>query len=230
MLGGMTGQILTPEELERAKPKLPDPWVEEGLLGADRRDAIESVAGMDLWIEDLTEGEKRGELRTPRAAYVLGRRWVRVRNTETGTVAFLRLQQRVTPEQPSVRVSSVVLPFNPDKDLTGADLRSVPIQALTAAYSAHEDEGNANLMRSLLLMGELDEDPLAPLPPAESSDVFSARVSRQYIEIERQHPELSPVEEMMRINNAARSSVQRWVTRARKRGLLPPAVQGKRND
>lgn len=224
----MAPRELTAAEKERARPKLPAPWVHIGTLDRKQFDALEQAAGANMQIEDLTPAEQQGVERSMRSIQVLGRRWVSIQNTTNEAIVYLRLQTAEAPELPLVRVSAVVVPFQPAKDLTGADLRSIPVQALTAAYSAHEAEGDANLRRTFQLMDAIKEDPLAPLPQATASDSFSARAARQYVAFEEQ--KLNPVDEMAKKNGVAKVSVQRWLTRARKRGFLPPAVQGKRND
>lgn len=224
----MNNRILPPDWRDRSRPLLPEPWVEDGAPDAEKFKALESAAGSQLTKDVLTPEELRGELMTPRAIQILGRRWRRLRNVDTDEIAYIRLQQREQPEQPSVRVSAVVFPFQPGKPLTGATLRNLPVQAITLAYSRHEDEGRANLLRSLALAGSLSEDPLAPLPPASAEDAFTARAARQYVAIEEQRPDENVVEYMAALNGAAKSSVQRWVARARKRGFLPPAQVGRR--
>lgn len=225
----MPNRIVSPEALKKLNPKLPSPWVHIAPLASEEQDALESIAGSAFSLSDLSEEEKTGRIQTRRAMEATRNRWVEIRNTDNELRVYLRLQGATSPEEPPERVTSVVVPFQTGKDLTGADLRSIPVQALTAAYSAHKLERDSNLLMNLLLAGSLSEDPLSPLPPATAEDSFHAKVARQYRAFQDAAPTQNPIDQMAQLNGAAKSSVQRWVTRARRRGLLPPATQGKRD-
>ena len=157
-----------------------------------------------------------------------GVKWVRVRNSDTSIEALLRLQ---TFDGSTYSASAISFPVNLNRlDLAGADIRALPVAAIVAAYSYDEQVGSANLSTFLHLMQEIHDgtNPLDPLPPANSTAKFAALVARQYRHIEDNEPGEYVAGRMVAINNKPLATVQRWVTKARKAGFLPPTATGRR--
>lgn len=207
---------------------LPEPWVEVEHLPDKEQAALEATIGSRLTYDDLAPDEVRREgadtfPNGARAMLVMGHQWVRLRNADTDTEVIVRLQYSDGDDQ-SVSVSSVVVPFDAANEPTGAMLRTIPVAAIGAAYTRRRLEGTANLHITLTLGEGIKEDPLAPLPAASGKPEFAARVARQYLAVERAQPDVKPVDAMRSINDAPLSTVQRWVTRARKYGFLPPST------
>lgn len=206
---------------------LPDPWRLVETLPPAEQDVLEASVGSKLTYDDLTPDDidSRDQMKLPksrRSMYVMGHRWVRLQNVDTDGEVILRLQS--SPERDgSIRVSSVIYPFEPARDLKGADLRALPIAALNAAFSKREQEGTAR-MHILLALGEETTDALDSLPRASASDRFSALVARQFLAIESAGESRNVAKAMAELNDVPLSTVQRWIARARKQAFLPPAM------
>lgn len=219
------------------KTPLPEPWEDMGRVDPEEFDALESTVGSRLTLDDLTEDDTQrrddsglGEPRSRKSWIVMGRRWVKVRNKESGLEVLLRLQ---TFDGSTITISSMALPFRAEEtELTGADLRSVPVAALAAAYSYDEQAGRANLATFLELVQHYTEgtEPLDPLPPAENSPKFAALVARQFLTIEDADPKVYVAQKMADLNEKPLPTVQRWITQARRAGFLPPARTGRRRS
>lgn len=212
--------------------ELPAPWVHVETLSPEEQDALESTVGARIAYSDLDEHDVTttgiGKEPLSRKSWlVMGHRWNRVRNQETGETVLVRLQ---TFDGRSHEVSSVIFPFDPvEPGVTGARLRGFPVAAISAAYAYDEQKGLANLRTFFEILNEADStDPLDPLPEARSTAKFSALVARQYREIESREPDVYPAERMKAINGKSLPTVQRWITQARRDGFLPPARTGRR--
>lgn len=205
---------------------LPDPWRERRTLEPAEADTLESVIGSRLTFEDLGEHDTirlspNGYVpASERAMRVMGHKWIELENVDTDATVIVRLQHDM---EQRVSVSSVVFPFEDGQDITGASLRALPIAALNAAFTRHEQRGKANIKILLALGDAIKEDPLTPLPAASARDSFTARVARQFMALEERDPTVNVATAMAEHNSAAKSSVQRWIARARKQGFLPPA-------
>lgn len=205
---------------------LPDPWVRDGAVDYDYAATLENIVGSGLTEKDL--GPEDGYIdghwqypRTPKGWQVAGARWVRIRNVNTGERVLLRLQDG--PES-NIAITSLIVPHRGVRALTGADLRDIPVAALSAAFTANEVRRNAPIRRKTILINDYPlPDPLAPLPDAERSDTFLALVARQYEALEQdgQRPTIAA---MAALNGRPESTVRRWVSQARKARLLAPAI------
>lgn len=144
-------------------------------------------------------------------------------------------------------IKNMVILSGWDGEIRGGDLRDIPIRAILAAYAQHDAEKNISFNRAFLLdfperkgipkkywvedsdsEGDTVYSPaniLDPLPAKYSKRPwFYALVAEQYDALAREHPDANVANLMVELNSdVAPGSVRRWITRARKEGLLPPA-------
>lgn len=197
------------------------------------QDAIlEQLAGCPLTYGDMTDADviRDNMMTTPRSVrsyYVMGHRWVRVRNMETDLEVLLRLQSRM-PESREIYISSIIVPFDQGHEISGNDLRDIPVAAIATAYSRHEVQNIIALNRAFALGTSEQTDPMSPLPKASGSDRFLALVGRQYDAIEQANPGRNIAKLLAEHNNTKLPNAQRWIAAARKRGFLAPAAKGQR--
>lgn len=216
------------------QPELPAPWEEiDGHLPSEQQEALESVVGCGLTYGDLTDIDvtREGNVATAkslRASYVLGHRWVRLHNADTGDEMVIRLQRR-GPGSYEVYVSAVISPFQHGSETTGQQLRDLPVSAISAAYTAREIGGAINMNRALVLGAAINEDPLQPLPAGRVTDQsFLARVGRQYDALEELHSGSDIGAMMADINGVGQSTAKKWLTSARKAMFLMPVASGRK--
>ena len=216
-------------------PELPEPWEEvSDHLPTDEQHELESVVGCKLTYEDMTDDDviRDGEGTFPRSRrsyYVMGHRWVRLRNAETGEEYVLRLQSKM-PESKEVYVSSVIVPFQEGRELSGSTMRRLPLASISAVYSTREIQGTININRTFALGSDIKTfDPLKPLAPGKLADYgFLARVGLQYDAINEASPGIDVTKRMADINKTTPSNVRRWLSASRKKGLLAPVATGRR--
>lgn len=197
------------------------------------RDAIlEQLAGCSLTYEDMTESDisKDNMMPLPRSVrsyYVMGHRWVRIRNMETDLEVELRLQSRM-PESREVYIAAIIIPFDQGRELNGNDLRDIPVAAIAAAYSRHEVQKIILINRAFVLGTSAPSNPMDKLPKASGSDRFLALVGRQYDALEESHPGQNIARLLADHNGTKLPNAQRWIATARKRGFLAPVSRGQR--
>lgn len=206
--------------------ELPKPWIDLGTLPVDEQAALEATIGSRLTEGDLSADEVEVEADTkrplsPRAFHVMSRKWVKVRNGETDVEVVLRLQGSTLGDG-SWRASAVAVTFDPAHELSGADLRNVPVAALSAAYSAHRQGLLARTLIDFALGKSGRPDPLAKLPRDAPRDELSALVALQYEELERRNPGKTVAPLMQELNDVPLPTIQRWIARSRKLGMLAP--------
>lgn len=213
--------------------ELPDPWEHVATLSPNEQGLLESIAGSKLTFDDLSEHDVNqsdiGKHPSSRKSwFVMGHRWNRIRNSETGEEIIVRLQ---TFDGRTSEISSVIFPLDMvDTQVTGARLRGFPVAAISAAYSYDEAKGLANIRTFFEVVGEGEKsEPLDKLPRADSSELFAALVARQYRQLEKETPDVNVAKAMAKLNEKPLPTVQRWIALARKKGYLAPAPQGRRN-
>ena len=133
-------------------------------------------------------------------------------------------------------------------DIRGTDLRDIPVKAILSAYAQHDTADILRFNRTALLdfpeskgipkkywdedvNGQMDTvypptNILDPLPAQYSRRPwFYALVAEQYDALAEKYPNDNTANRMIELNEpyAKKSTVQRWLTEARKRGLLAPA-------
>lgn len=211
---------------------IPEPWGHVRFIVGDEAKELEQRFGSGLTADDLDPAELVDEYgdgkmlypTTRRARVVAWHRWAELDNSERGTRVYLRLQ-RDTEGGAEQYVSAVVFPHGDFAEpLTGADLRSLPLTAIAAAYSWHEAASMTGLKTGFALSGEAAVDPLEPLPPASATDRFSARVAIQFRALEEAHPSENTARKLAELNDTSLPTAQRWIARARKAGFLAPAM------
>lgn len=144
-------------------------------------------------------------------------------------------------------IKNLVVLGDSSGEVRGTDLRDIPVKAILSAYAQHDAENTIAFNRVALLdfpesrgipKKYWDEDVdgqmdtvyppthiLDPLPTQYSKRPwFYALVAEQYDALAREHPDANIANLMIALNpDVAAGSVRRWITRARKEGLLPPA-------
>ena len=214
---------------------LPAPWEEiEDHLPVEQQNALEAVVGSRIAYDDLTDDdlERDGAVRCPktlRAKWAMTHRWVRLRNADTGDEMVVRLQFKGN-EMREVYVSAVISPFQNGTETTGQQLRSLPVAAISAAYTAREI-GNAVALNRTLVLGEaIREDPLKPLPKGGrvTDQSFLSKVGRQYDALEERHKGEDIGALMAELNEVAFSTARKWLTAARKSLFLMPVASGRK--
>lgn len=223
-----------------------------GALTNDRKENY-NIVGDDGYEWNLfdgvnSDGEKMyGPWNPPRPKDSYGD-WKVVRNAQNNMRVALLLREkldvrsrpsRFTGEYQVMRM--VVTSPAKTRDITSTDLRDLPLRAITSAY------GRAMLWRTIAQNRLLNlADPeykgipekywketgaegfahiLDPLPTQYSRRPwFYALVAEQYDALAREHPDANISNLMVELNSSvAPGSVRRWITRARKECLLPPA-------
>ncbi len=259
-------------EQERTPVQLPEPWVDEpldtdtaealdklslvwGVLTNDRKENYNVVEddGYEWNLFDAvnSDGEKMyGPWNPPRPKDSYGE-WKVVRNAQNDMRVALLLSKKLVGYGPpkftgEYEVLRMVI-TSPAKvqDITGTDLRDLPLRAITSAY------GKGGLERTIAQNRWLNlDDPEykgipekywnetgghgCALPPANILDPlptqysrrpwFYALVAEQYDALAREHPDANIANLMVELNSdVAAGSVRRWIARARKECLLPPA-------
>lgn len=220
---------------------LPKPWV-------DRTHLITSQISL---LAKLGQGiEKTLRLETSSVEYRLNadsasRHWRFAVNQETSVGVMLCLVETFGIDQYEngghFDLSPIYISFFSPTTLdyiTGTDLRNLPIKSICSAYSLSywNDEYIAK-RDDLLSRYEKTNDEseaihifiksnyLAKLPSQYSRKPwFSVLVAYQYDAVSMKYPHENVAENMFKINHpAAKSTVQRWITNARKMNLLAPA-------
>ncbi|WP_133119401.1 hypothetical protein [Bifidobacterium scaligerum] len=176
--------------------------------------------------------------------------WHRMRNKSTGVYVIIRLSSNVSRDSHggvAVPAGSpdVILFWSENRfsSISGTDLRDLPLSSICAAYSFNDTRISLN--RSSLLCDASVPDKyrldgvrpylspdnirgfnvLAPLPSRYSRRPwFYSLVGLQFDALYDLKSSENVVDLMVGINHpTAKSTVQGWITRARKMGLLAPA-------
>lgn len=214
------------------KPEMPEPWEEiKPLLSPEEQVQLEELAGSgltekDLSDEDYANNDRRDGPQSLKARLVHMHKWLKLRNRETNDNIILRLQKTNSAEW---HVSSVIVPFEHDRQVSGTLLRSIPTAAIAAAYTAQEIGGTINMNRAIALGEAIKEDPTKPLPKGRVTDSgFLARIGRQYEALSERQPDADVVQLMAEINGTSLPNVKKWLAAARKNMLLMPVASGRR--
>ena len=155
--------------------------------------------------------------------------WKVVRNRLTGVRVALLI---CAPSMDAVRPVLLRMDLtNPSGGgITGSDLRDIPLQRILLAYFDAEMSRVVAGKRHALLLSSMSGDVppsniLSPLPAEYSRrNWFYALVAEQYDAVAEKYPNANAANKMVEINSdVAPGSVRRWITKARKRGLLLPA-------
>lgn len=187
--------------------KLPKPWIHAGILHHENREALEESADIDLPAETA-----------PLA------RWDELVNSETQVRVQIRIHlPQATQNEATI---SAVLFASPQGDtpLKAQDLRGFPLAAIAQAYVDYE----YRVMHSynFMVSEESDFDPSRPLGrPSKGDQGFYGRLAIQYLYFQ----ELSsdPTQAIADLSDAPRGTVKRWLSDARRKGLLPPGKPGR---
>lgn len=187
--------------------KLPKPWVHAGILHHESREELDSSAGIDL----------------PEGTAHLAR-WDELVNSETGVRAQIRVH---LPEatQSEATISAVL--FNNSESnapLKAQDLRGFPLAAIAQAYVDYE----YRVMHSYNFMigEESGFDPSRPLGrPSKGDPGFYGRLAVQYLYFQEHSSD--PTQVIADLSDAPRGTVKRWLSDARRKGLLPPGKPGR---
>lgn len=230
-------------------PILPEPWVDRtDLLRSDGSGLNDEIKLLEKFYERMRpEGQRRlGDIapvgHTP-PVHVMAEN----RDTEVRIILTLA---NMWHEQPGTFALSAQFELQPlavyffsrseFHVLSGTDFRQLPVQSICSAYSfAFAEEiilGNREL---LLQEGPPYDDYVVPVEYRENymknslnklpvqyvrKPWFYALVAVQYDAVFNKFPDVNTADKMAEINSSvAKSTVQRWIAKARKMNLLAPA-------
>jgi hypothetical protein len=153
--------------------------------------------------------------------------WSRIHNSESGDSFVLRIQR---PENfAGAKVSALVaLPNEITGSVTGKSLRSVPIGAIEAAVDARAYESVVirDLARQVGRSDGLNFDVYSPVGTPRENPLFYQCVALQHWGLRRDGVS-NPTGRMVEINMKPLSTVQSWITEARRRKYLAPGRPGR---
>lgn len=173
-------------------------------------------------------------------------KWVLMKNRQTNVRVIVGFAMLYTTLEGSLDISArfdlepiAVMVFSGDSysPLSGTDLRQLPMQSICSAYSEAFGADIIRSNREVLLKAEspsdvreryrrlVDDAPTEPLPSEYSRNPwFYALVGLQYEAVAERYPDKNTTDKMVEINSPiAKSTVQRWITKARRFNLLAPA-------
>lgn len=219
---------------------LPEPWVDVPWqsYSSDERDALSQWKQERKNFETVLDHFNEVSLLYSKYSLVS---WHIVKNVNTGTFVVLGVKEQFDEGPNDSRIPTnydlVALYFFSEdgfSSITGTDLRDIPVRTICNAYAQSSNKKTIALNRSAILIGSStpkhfrnlrDFDALSSLPAKYSRHGwFYALVGYQYDQIKKCYPDDNTVDKMVEINSpAAKSTVQGWITKARKMNLLAPA-------
>ncbi|GGA59466.1 hypothetical protein GCM10011490_06870 [Pseudoclavibacter endophyticus] len=194
---------------------LPAPWQFVGsVLAPDELHRLESIPGSSH-IDDP-------------------RQWAVVRNDETGRTFLLRVQlgteiAEVAGQTVPVRiVTSIVVPDADGREVTGSDLRSLPVKAISAELTRESVEYGMRKMSRWLRRRHHERNELPALDnrAGMTDDEFFAAVAEHWLNA-HDAGDPSPVDRVVEASGASKRTAQRWAAEARRRGYIPISATGK---
>lgn len=160
-------------------------------------------------------------------------RWRYLEHSATHTRVMIRLQRQLHAVPEEVRITGVIyMPWHPGDPITSQLLRKLPIARIEAVISkrlfAMKRTETITGGKIVLHSGRKVSERvlLKPLGDPKKDPDFYEMVALQHGRLTQQgNP--NPSATMAKISNVALSTAQGWITRARKRGLLPPGRRGR---
>lgn len=189
---------------------LPRPWIHEGIVNRDHtKHAIrEAEDTLEVPLPEHREGEAR---------------WDRLRNTESGLIARVRVHR---PTAFRADITAVIFTTEDGSEpIQARAMRDFPISAISEAFMQYEFAAEASFHEAL--SGRPLRDVLRPIGrPTRGNPEYYAQLAQQYRALEQ--TEDDPVQAVADLNGAPRGTVKRWLAEARRRELLPPGKPGRR--
>ena len=239
--------------------QLPEPWEDVRLYGTENHKlhAVNSEFREVLeYIEDKNPPKHPFAVgRMGLFEFAKHAEWKLVRNTANGMIVAMLLGTTYSGQPDGIGVNFRLLemfivaqPYT--EDISTTDLHDFPLKAIISAYLKVRWSREVVVNRAMLLncpkeagiptLYWNDEDVpracppkniLTPLPVEYSRrNWFYALVAEQYDAVAEKYPNANAANKMVEINSdVAPGSVRRWITKARKMGLLLPA-DWKRGD
>lgn len=137
--------------------------------------------------------------------------WDAIEDLRTGEIVLLGFAY----DDDDLPVIRAVMHMSTKGSILGAQISRSPAKAVEASLRARAWEARTKgLSRPPALLGSND-----------GSDEFYRRVAAQYLVLSRESSK--PTTEMSKTSKVPLRTAQRWVTEARKRGLLPPGRKGR---
>lgn len=222
---------------------LPTPWADIPFARVDHREEYSILEGMARLAHNRTK--RLTDL--PKDAAVLTSSWHMFKNVDTEMLIIMRLSNRAYYIDGGMGVvggadyfPSLMFLFSEDGgwgELTGTDLRSVPIKSICSAYAERlSGQTIINNISSVLFdypdykiparfTDDVEGHALDPLPFKYSRRTwFYALVGVQYDAVAKAFPDVNATDKMVEINSSiSKPTVQRWITKARKMNFLAPA-------
>lgn len=189
---------------------LPRPWVHEGIVNRDH--SPESIRDAETTLELPGDGHQQADAR-----------WDRLRNTESGLIARVRVHR---PTAFRADITAVVFTTEGGaQPIQARAMRDFPISAISEAYMQYHYAAEASFHEAL--SGRPLRDVLRPIGrPTRGDPDYYERLAQQYRALEQ--TEDDPVQAVADLNGAPRGTVKRWLAEARRRELLPPGKPGRR--
>ncbi|MFT3969648.1 MAG: hypothetical protein QM695_05015 [Micropruina sp.] len=195
--------------------------------------AIDQAVRYDAWV-DSAPGLNR-KLRTSHNNVDAGR-WYLIQHVETSTRVLLRLQrQYVMDRHPmgEVRITGITyLPEWAGDPVASPILRELPTSKIEAAINRRQfavtgttrfQEGKLTLPSGRTLRSS---EVLRPLGDPKRTPDFYELVALQHARL-TDDGDPNPTATMAQLANVPLSTVQGWVARTRRKGLLPPGRRGR---
>jgi hypothetical protein len=179
---------------------LPHPWrVAASPIDQEKATRLDAVAGLETGVEAPVS-------------------WDLIENGETGR----RLMLRMGLDDTGVVITGVYVP-GPHAIGIG-ELRSFPLAAIEAAVRARRGQSDAAVAAMLAAGPDGEEGPLGS-PDGPNDRRFYGRLALRYLRIATESPR--PATDLAKAEGVTARTVQRWTSRARELGLLPPGRPGR---
>ncbi|NUK72116.1 helix-turn-helix domain-containing protein [Streptomyces lunaelactis] len=179
---------------------LPKPWrVVASPIDQKQATALDAVAGLQTGAADLVS-------------------WDLIENADTGR----RLMLRMSSGDSGVEITGMYVP-GPGPVGIG-ELRSIPLPAIEAAVRARSARATAEIGAALAAGPDADEGPLGN-PTGPNDTQFYGRLALRYLRVAGGSHR--PATDLAKEEGVTPRTVQRWISRARELGLLPPGRPGR---
>ena len=179
---------------------LPKPWrALASPIAQAEASRLDAVAGLTTGVEDPVS-------------------WDLIENAETGRRVLLRMGL----DENGIAITGLYVPG--PRTIGIGELRTVPFAAIEAAVRNRRARAGA-LVQAAVMAGPNPHD--GPLGRPESPDdmQFFARLAMRYMRVAETSK--GPATDLAKAEGVTPRTIQRWTSRARELGLLPPGRRGK---
>lgn len=213
---------------------LPEGWYLPSRFPGERDDDASEQIDLVLGYNDGMNADYRREAqRASDENETTDGRWRYIEHTATHTRVMIRLQRQLFAVPEEIRITGVIyLPWRPGDAITSQLLRELPTARIEASinkrlFAMKRTEtftGGKIVLPSGRKVSE--RDLVKPLGDPKKVADFYELVALQHSRLTQQG-DANPSATVAKINGAALSTAQGWITKARERGLLPPGRRGR---